>query len=37
MRAVSVNGRSWTNYDIAKEWVVIPEPREERYTIIVHY
>ncbi len=37
MRAVSVNGRSWTNYDIAKEWVVIPEPREERYTIIAHY
>jgi hypothetical protein len=37
MRAVSVNGRDWTNYDIAKEWIVIPEPREERYIIIAHY
>ena len=37
IQAVSVNGESWTNYDTQKEWVVIPEPREERYTIIVHY
>jgi len=37
MSAVSVNGRDWADYDAQKEWVVIPEPREERYTIIVHY
>jgi hypothetical protein len=34
---LSVNGESWTNYDTAKEWVVIPGPREERYTIVAHY
>jgi hypothetical protein len=37
IHAVSVNGRDWANYDAQKEWVVIPDPREERYTIIVHY
>jgi hypothetical protein len=37
IRAVSVNGQSWTNYDTAKEWVVVPGPREERYTIIAYY
>jgi len=37
MRAVSVNGRNWADYDIQKEWVVIPEPDRKRYTIIAHY
>ncbi len=37
IRAVSINGRNWINYDTQKEWIVIPEPREERYSIIAHY
>jgi hypothetical protein len=37
MRSVSVNGQDWANCDIQKEWVVIPEPRRERYTIIARY
>ncbi len=37
IRAVRVNGESWTNYDTQKEWIVIPEPRQELYTIIVRY
>ena len=37
MRAVSVNGRSWADYDTQKEWVVIPEPHQDRYTITARY
>jgi len=37
MRSVSVNGQDWANYDIQKEWVVIPKPGRERYSIIARY
>jgi hypothetical protein len=37
MRAVSVNGQNWAHYDVQKEWVVIPGPRQEHYTIIARY
>jgi hypothetical protein len=37
IQSVSVNGQNWTNYDTQKEWVVIPEPHQECYVIIVHY
>ena len=37
MQSVTVNGREWDNFNAQKEWVVIPEPRRERYTIIARY
>jgi hypothetical protein len=37
MRSVSVNGEDWANYDIQEEWVVIPKPGRERYSIIARY
>jgi hypothetical protein len=37
MREVSVNGRPWPDFDMKKEWVRIPSPRERRYTIVARY
>ena len=37
MQSVTVNGHEWDNFNAQKEWVVIPEPRRERYTIIARY
>jgi hypothetical protein len=37
IRSVSVNGQSWTDFDPAKEWVQIPQPRAARYEIIASY
>jgi hypothetical protein len=37
MQAVRVNERNWLNYDVQKEWVVIPEPHQTDYTIIARY
>jgi len=37
MQSVTVNGRKWDNFNAQKEWVVIPEPLRERYTIIARY
>jgi hypothetical protein len=37
MQSVTVNGQPWTDFDAAAEWVRIPSPRGERYTIAVRY
>ncbi len=37
IRSVTVNGRNWTDFDTAKEWVRIPSPSEGRYTITASY
>lgn len=37
IRSVMVNGRPWTDFDAAKEWVTISSPREKRYTVEAHY
>jgi hypothetical protein len=37
IRSVEVNGRPWTDFDVAKEWVRIQAPAEARYAIVVHY
>jgi len=37
MQSVTVNGREWDNFNARKEWVVIPKPVRERYTIIARY
>ena len=37
IRSVTVNGRSWTDFDAAKEWVRIQAPAERSYSIVVRY
>jgi hypothetical protein len=37
LRAVTVNGRAWTDFDPAKEWIRIPHPSERRYAITATY
>jgi len=37
IRGVTVNGRDWTDFDAAKEWVRIANPRAAPYTIAVSY
>jgi hypothetical protein len=37
MQSVIVNGRKWDNFNAQKEWVVIPKPVQERYSIIARY
>ena len=37
MRAVTVNGRDWKEFDAAKEWVRITSPREKQYHIVARY
>jgi hypothetical protein len=37
MRSVTVNGKPWTDFDPAKEWVRIPKPAERRYNVAVEY
>jgi hypothetical protein len=37
MQAVTVNGQPWTDFDIAGEWVRIPNPRAANYAIVVRY
>lgn len=37
IRGVTVNGKSWTDFDAAKEWVQIPSPSERSYSIIASY
>ncbi len=37
MRSVSVNGQSWTDFDVEKEWVRINNPTAQRYLIEVNY
>jgi hypothetical protein len=37
LRGVEINGREWTDFDPAKEWVRIPAPAEQRYRIVARY
>lgn len=37
MTGVTVNGRKWTDFDAAKEWVRLPAPAEKSYAIVVSY
>ncbi len=37
MRAVTVNGKAWSDFDPAKEWVRIQSPGGQRYTIVASY
>lgn len=37
LRAVTVNGRAWTDFDADKEWIRIPHPTDRRYTIAATY
>ena len=37
MHGVIVNGANWQNYDVLKEWVIIKNPDQQHYSIIVEY
>jgi hypothetical protein len=37
MRVVSVNGRSWSDFDKQKEWVRISNPDQPRYKVVAEY
>ncbi|MGH7489909.1 MAG: hypothetical protein ACREMY_30525, partial [bacterium] len=37
IRSVSVNGRPWTEFDVAKEWIRIRRPDEAKYQIVASY
>lgn len=37
MQSVTVNGRNWTDFDAAKDWVRIPAPAERSYSIVASY
>ncbi len=37
MKSVTVNGKNWTDFHIAKEWVRIGEPDQRHYSVAVSY
>jgi hypothetical protein len=37
IRSVTVNGKDWSDFDPAKEWVRIPNPAGERYEVVARY
>jgi len=37
MQAVTVNGRTWKDFDAANEYVRVPAPDADRYAIVVRY
>jgi hypothetical protein len=37
MRAVTVNGKAWDDFDPGKEWVRVASPESRRYAIAVRY
>jgi hypothetical protein len=37
IKAVSVNGQKWQDFDVKKEWVTIAAPRQRRYEISASY
>jgi hypothetical protein len=37
MKSVTVNGQSWTDFDIQKEWVRIDDPDQKQFSIVVSY
>ena len=37
MKTVSVNGKKWTDFDAAKEWVRISGPTKDLYKVVARY
>jgi hypothetical protein len=37
IRSVSVNGKAWQNFDVTKEYIIIPESNEVKYFISAKY
>jgi hypothetical protein len=37
MQSITLNGRNWTDFDVAKEWVRIPNPNQNHYEIVARY
>ncbi len=37
LRSVTLNGRAWTEFDSAKEWIRIESPRASHYEIVGKY
>lgn len=37
VKSVTVNGKAWSNFNLQKEWVVIPHPESRQYTIEAGY
>jgi hypothetical protein len=37
MQSVTVNGRTWTDFDATNEYVRVPAPDGDRYAIVVRY
>jgi hypothetical protein len=37
IKSVFVNGKKWKNFDVVKEQIVIPHPREKKYIISARY
>jgi hypothetical protein len=37
IRAVTVDGAAWTDFDPDREWIRIPAPAAKRYTVIAQY
>lgn len=37
LRAVTVNGTEWKDFDPAREWVRLPNPAVARHTILARY
>lgn len=37
IQRVTVNGKDWTDFDVAKDWVRVKAPAESRYSIVAVY
>jgi hypothetical protein len=37
IKAVTVNGQPWNDFDVRNEWVTIPKPRERHYKVVASY
>jgi hypothetical protein len=35
--SLTLNGQPWKEFDAAREWVRIPNPSEQQYTVVAHY
>ncbi len=37
IQKVTVNGKEWPDYDVAKEWVTVKAPEQSNYSIVAYY
>jgi hypothetical protein len=37
MRSVTINGETWSDFDVRKEWVRIKNPGQQRYSLVASY